>query len=877
MSERERLLEARLGTVPWRKWGPYLSERAWGTVREDYSADGTAWEYFPHDHARSRAYRWSEDGIAGICDDQQYLCFALAFWNGRDPIIKERLFGLTGNEGNHGEDCKELYYYLDCTPSHAYMKLRYLYPTHAFPYDRLVAENRRRGRARPEFELTDTGVLERGYFEIDVTYAKAAPEDIVARIEVTNRGTEPAELHLLPTLWFRNTWSFHRRAHKPSILRDGDAHVRAERERLGTYWAAFDGSPELLFCENESNTERLWGVPNGTPTPKDAINDGVVGRDTSGLRSGHGTRVAAHYALHLLPGERTEIRARLASVRHGAPFADVADVLHRRQEEADRFYADLAGESTIPEVNEIQRQAFAGLLWSKQFYHYTVDRWLRGDPGHPPPPAGRERGRNSAWMHLNAADILSMPDKWEYPWFASWDLAFHCIPLALVDPDFAKDQLVIIVREWYMHPNGQVPAYEWAFGDVNPPVHAWAAWRVYKIDEKRSGVADRAFLERVFHKLLLNFTWWVNRKDAEGNNVFEGGFLGLDNIGVFDRSAQLPGGGTIEQADATSWMAMYCLNMLRIALELARENHTYEDVATKFFEHFLYIARAINEFSSDGAGLWDEEDGFYYDVLKRPDGRTVPMKLRTMVGLTPLFAVETLEPELLAALPGFKERWDWFIRNRPSLAGNVLTLDHGVAGRVLLSIVPTDRLVRILSRMLDEREFLSPYGIRALSRAHLAEPFRLELDGQEFTVRYEPAESSTGLFGGNSNWRGPVWYPVNFLLMESLQKFNHFYGNDLKVPCPLGSGRDLPLWAVAKDLSVRLIRLFLRDVDGRRPVNGHDRGGFLDRQEGVLFYEYFDGDTGRGIGASHQTGWTALVAKLIDQSGDLIEGESRTR
>jgi hypothetical protein len=872
MPERRRLVAARMGEAPWKRWGPYLSERAWGTVREDYSPNGTAWEFFPHDHARSRVYRWNEDGLAGISDEQQFLCLALALWNEQDPILKERLFGLTGNEGNHGEDCKEVYFYLDSTPTHSYMKMRYVYPTRAYPYADLVRENARRGKDAPEYELMDTGALDDGYFEVDVTYAKAAPEDIILRVDVTNRSDRPARLRVLPTLWFRNTWAFRKNARTPAIVQEGPNRVRAERDRFGTYWCAFAGQPELLFCENETNVRRLWGVGGGPEAPKDAINDAVLAGSTTSLMTERGTKVAAHYTLTLEAGETGTVWARLSDQPNEMAFDDAEEIVASRKQEADAFYAELQP-SVMSEVGDVQRQAFAGMLWSKQFYHYAVERWLKGDPGQPTPPAERWNGRNHEWIHLNNADILSMPDKWEYPWFAAWDLAFHCIPLALVDPDFAKEQLVTILREWYMHPNGQVPAYEWAFGDVNPPVQAWAAWRVYKIDQKRAGVGDRDFLERVFHKLLLNFTWWVNRKDAEGNNVFEGGFLGMDNVGVFDRNMRFPDGTFIEQADATSWMAMYSLNMLQIALELARENSVYEDVATKFFEHFLYIARACNEFSAGGAGLWSEEDGFYYDVLRRGDGSAVPMRLRTMVGLTPLFAVETLEPDVLERLPGFAERFHWFLRTRPDLAKNVVTLDHGVAGRRLLSIVPSDRLVRVLRRMLDEGEFLSPYGIRALSRAHSDPPYEFYLDGTRHTVRYEPGESSTGLFGGNSNWRGPIWFPVNYLLLESLQKFNHYYGHDLTVPCPVGSERELTLGEVASELSVRLIKPFLKEENGRRPVFGYDASGFLDRQDGILFHEYFHGDTGRGVGASHQTGWTGLVAKLIDQSGDLIEGE----
>ncbi|HZO28598.1 MAG TPA: glucosidase [Chloroflexota bacterium] len=891
MRERARLAETRAGTADWKRWGPYLSERAWGTVREDYSADGTAWEYIPHDHARSRAYRWSEDGLGGICDSRQYLCLSLALWNERDPILKERLFGLTGNQGNHAEDCKEVYYYLDCTPTHSWMRFRYLYPIRAYPYAELLEENRRRGRDDPEYELTDTSAFDDGLYEVDVTYAKAAPEDILMRIDVTRVGPPSAtdrtqresgdntatRIRVLPTLWFRNTWSWKHRASKPRISRVGPSTLRAEHDVLGARWCAVSGDPELLFCDNETNSKRLFDFP-GSAAPKDAIGDAIVSGRRERLLVDAGTKVAAHYTLELRPGETQSIWVRLSNHPLDLPFQDATAIVADRQAEADAFYASLAPShlpADSPRIQDgvnVQRQAFAGLLWSKQFYHYDVDLWLRGDPGQPTPPQARLRGRNHDWRHLYADDILSMPDKWEYPWFAAWDLVFHCIPLALVDPDFAKEQLVLLLREPYMHANGQIPAYEWAFGDTNPPVHAWAAWRVYKIDQKRSGVADIRFLERVFHKLLLNFNWWVNRKDSEGKNVFQGGFLGLDNVSIFDRSAMHRSKMYFEQADATSWMAMYCLNMLRIALELALSNSVYEDVASKFFEHFLYIAHTMNNLVEAGFGLWSEEDGFYYDILHQEHGQFLPVKVRSIVGLTPLFAVETLEPDILERLPNFAARFHWFINHRPALAANVASLERRVAGRRLLSVLSQERLVRLLRYMLDKAEFLSDFGIRSTSRIHLERPCVVHLDGQEAEVRYEPGESRSQLFGGNSNWRGPIWFPINYLIIESLQKFNHYYRDDLKVACPTGSDRLLNLEEVAADLSLRLVRLFVRDEHGRRPVFGEDLANFYNSREGILFYEYFHGDTGRGIGASHQTGWTGLVAKLITQSGDLLEG-----
>jgi Glycosyl hydrolase family 63 C-terminal domain len=872
VAERVRLAETAAGTARWDRWGPYLAERQWGTVREDYSADGTAWDSFPHDHARSRAYRWGEDGLLGISDDAARLCFAVTLWNGADPILKERLFGLTGPEGNHGEDVKEIYHYLDATPSHAYLKARYRYPQRAFPYDELLAESRRRSRAEPEYELAETGIFDDGrYFDVQVEYAKAAADDIFIRISATNRGPEPAALHLLPTLWFRNTWSWGRHHARPTLAAAGSIVggnvVRAEHAQLGVYHLVAGGSPTLLFTENVSNAERLWGVENSSPYVKDGIGavviDGQAGRVNPDAT---GTKVAAHYRLTVAAGGTEVVLLRLAKGAARSPTPDAEDVFASRIADADAFYATLAGRTLTPDEALVQREAFAGLIWSKQWYHYDVAEWLDGDPSSPPPPAAREHGRNSGWRTLNNGDVLSMPDSWEYPWYAAWDLAFHCLPLALLDPAFAKHQLLLLTREWYMHPNGQLPAYEWAFSDVNPPVHAWSAWRVYKIDRRVSGVADRAFLERIFHKLLLNFTWWVNRKDSDGHNVFQGGFLGLDNIGVFDRSAPLPVDGHLGQADGTAWMGMYSLNMLVIALELASEDPVYEDIATKFFEHFLYIAGALNGVGVESVPLWDETDSFFYDTLHLATGEYIPLKVRSLVGLIPLLAVETLEPALLQKMPEFRRRMRWFLANRPELAGLVPSWEEpGVGERRLLALVHGQRMTSLLRRMLDEGEFLSDHGIRSLSRTHRDEPYVLDLDGTRNTVSYEPAESRTGLFGGNSNWRGPVWFPINFLLIEALQKFDHYYGPEFAVECPTGSGKTVSLGDAANELSDRLISIFTRDASGRRPVHGSDgRDGTSPLDDDPLFFEYFDGETGAGLGASHQTGWTGLVAKLLE-------------
>jgi hypothetical protein len=877
-AEAQRLEEDARRQKNWKRWGPYVSERQWGTVREDYSANGTAWEYFPHDHARSRAYRWGEDGIAGICDRHQFICFALALWNGRDPILKERLFGLTGNQGNHGEDVKEYYFYLDATPTHSFMRYLYKYPQAEFPYAQLVDENRRRGRDALEFELIDTGVFDADrYFDVCVEYAKASTEDILIRIHVTNRGPEAVPVHVLPTLWFRNTWSWglgerRPRLHQTESVADASV-IQLQHDYYDQRWLYCDGAPELLFTHNETNTRRLWNDPEGAAYVKDGINEYIVHGNSHAVHPGRsGTKAAAHYPLAVGAGETTTLRLRFTNGDMAQPFDPSFDeVFTQREREADEFYASVIPAHVSPDGQQVMRQALAGLLWNKQFYHYDVDRWLRGDPAGPDPPAERLQGRNHDWTHLYNADVISMPDKWEYPWYAAWDLAFHCVALALVDITFAKEQLILMLREWYMHPNGELPAYEWALSDCNPPVHAWAAWRVYKIEKRRRGVGDRAFLERVFHKLLLNFTWWVNRKDTNGRNVFEGGFLGLDNVGVFDRSAPLPTGGHIEQSDGTSWMGMYCLNMLAIALELAEQDASYQDVASKFFEHFVYICRAMNNMANEGIELWDARDGFYYDVLHLPDGRHFPLRVRSIVGLVPLFAIETLESDIVDKLPGFKRRMQWFIENRPEFGDNVETsTSSGGLVRRFLSLVNRERLRCVLRYMLDETEFLSPYGVRALSRFHGEHPYVLDVGGVAYQVDYEPAESRTGVFGGNSNWRGPVWFPMNFLLIESLQKFHWYLGDAYKVECPVGSGRMLNLWDVATELSHRLTRIFLRNADGRRAVFGGNDKFQTDPhwRDLLLFYEYFHGDNGAGMGASHQTGWTALVAKLLQQIGE---------
>ncbi|MCC6195984.1 MAG: glucosidase, partial [Burkholderiales bacterium] len=857
-------------------WGPYLSERQWGTVREDYSADGSAWEYLPHDHARSRAYRWGEDGIAGICDSQQRLCLALALWNGADPILKERLFGLTGKEGNHGEDVKEYYFYLDNVPSHAYMKYLYKYPQRAYPYADLVEENRRRTHLDPEYELLDTGIFEDDrYFDVVIEYAKAAATDVLVRITATNRSLYAAPLHILPTLWFKNDWTWAGKASRPRIAveRENDAGVvlRAAHRSLPPYWLHCEPPEEMLFTENETNLARLFGAPNPTPYVKDAFHEYVVDARRDAVNPARtGSKAAAHYAFPVGAGETVTVRLRLrADGALDAPFGSAFDaMLAQRLAEADAFYRRITPFDIPADMRNVQRQAFAGLLWNKQYYRYMVERWLEGDPAEPAPPASRKHGRNHNWWHLAAADVLSMPDKWEYPWFAAWDMAFHTIPFAMIDPDFAKAQLILLTREWYMHPNGQIPAYEWAFSDVNPPVHAWAAMRVYQIEEKFYGRTDRDFLERIFQKLLINFTWWVNRKDAEGNNIFEGGFLGLDNISVFDRTSGLPGGGVLEQADGTSWMAMYCLNLLGIALELAKKDAVYQDVATKFFEHFLYIGAAINKLGERTGGLWNEEDGYYYDVLRLPDGSFTPIRARTISGLIPIFAVAVADREAVAGFADFAQRMQWLTANRPELLSGLGDMTRkGVQDRLRLAIVNTDKLKRILQPLLDPEQMLSPHGVRSVSRQYREHPLSVQIGGQRFTLDYAPAESSTTLFGGNSNWRGPVWFPLNYLLIEALQKHDAVLGESFKVECPTGSGTQVQLWEVTTDLTRRLITLFTRDEDGRRPVNGMREKFQSDPywRDLIAFHEFFHGDSGEGLGASHQTGWTGVVAKLIHQ------------
>jgi len=901
-AEQARLAENKSRGEPWHFWGPYLAERAWGTVREDYSANGDAWNFFPHEHARSRVYRWNEDGLAGICDRKGRLCFAFAFWNERDPFLKERLFGLSGPQGNHGEDAKELYWYTDATPTHSYMSMLYRYPQQAFPYQQLIAQNAARGRHEREFELCDTGVLAGNrFFDIAIDYAKAAPHDIVIRVTASNCGPEAATLHLLPTLWFRNTWSWGRDDRKPNLRARGPREIEATHHSLGTYRLYCEGAGQLLFTENESNLGRLWGVANVPAFVKDSIHANLIGGQTAATNPQQvGTKAAAHYKFTIQPGKAQMVRLRLVKIDNptttaeagptqparsrelASPeeiFRDFDRVLERRKAEANDFFAELAPAGLSEEHAAIQRQAFAGLIWNKQFYHYIVEQWLDGDPAQPPPPPERQSGRNSGWRHVYNDAVMSMPDKWEYPWYASWDLAFHCIPLALIDPQFAKQQLELIVREWYQHPNGQLPAYEWNFSDVNPPVIAWAAWRVFQIERKQSGEGDRAFLESVFHKMLLAFTWWVNRKDSEGHNIFQGGFLGLDNIGVFNRSAMLPDGTHLEQSDATSWMGMFCLNLMRIALELALHNHVYENIATKFFEHFLSIAGAINNLCGKGTGLWDEEDEFYYDILHTPGGRFFPLKVRSLVGLMPLLAVDVIQPDLIDAVPEFKRRVEWYLAHRPELASLISRwYEPGMRERRLVALTRGHRMKCLLRRMLDPEEFLSDYGVRSLSKFHHAHPYSLTVRGEEKVVSYEPAESQSAIFGGNSNWRGPVWFPINYLLIESLQQFHHYYGDDFKVECPTRSGNFLTLRQIADELSNRLIKLWLRDEKGGRPF---ERGQVAwasqpmsHRQdadatsERYLFHEYFHGDTGAGLGASHQTGWTALVAKLIQQQGE---------
>ena len=856
-------------------WGPYLSERQWGTVREDYSDNGDAWNYFPHDHARSRAYRWGEDGLAGISDEEQRLCLALALWNGQDPILKERLFGLTNGEGNHGEDVKEYYYYLDATPNHSYLKMLYKYPQAAYPYSRLVEENRNRGLQDNEFELIDTGVFDKNrYWDVFIEYFKASPDDILAQITIYNRGPEAAALHVLPQLWFRNMWSWNPAMAKPEISAQGPV-LAAIHPQLGTYYLYVEDQAELLFCENETNVARLYGAAS-QGYYKDAFHEYLVHGNRSAVNPLlRGSKACVHLSARVGAGASAKFRLRLSQVENPAPFADFDPIASARKSDCDDFYFRIQANLEHEDARLVQRQAFAGMIWNKQYYEYDVRRWLAGDSDSSPPPSQRQSGRNSEWQHLNSGTVLSMPDTWEYPWFASWDLAFHAVTFSLIDPEFAKQQLVELLHVWSLHPNGQLPAYEWNFSDANPPVHAWASWRVFQIDRKfrreqaPDDPGDLAFLERIFQKLLLNFTWWVNQKDMHGRDLFQGGFLGLDNIGVFNRDQALPHGGYLSQSDGTSWMAMYTLALMRIALELAQHNIVYDDMATKFFEHFLYIAGAMADMGGRGVGLWDEGDGFYYDVLNTPDGRAVPMRVRSMVGLIPLFAVETLDPELLEKVPGFNRRMEWFLTYRPDLAMLVSRwFVSGKGERKLLSLLRGHRMKAILRRMLDPNEFLSDYGIRSVSRYHLEHPYTYWTDdGRPLSVDYEPSESRSRLFGGNSNWRGPIWFPVNFLIIESLQKFYHYYGDDFKVECPTGSGTFITIDQVAAELTDRLTKIFLKNSEGSRQVNAlyprfQQDENFRDY---VPFYEFFDGDTARGAGASHQTGWTGIIAKLLER------------
>jgi Glycosyl hydrolase family 63 C-terminal domain len=868
--EQIRLAETKAGTAPWQKFGPYLTERQWGTVREDYSPDGNAWNSVTHDMARSYAYRWGEEGLGGISDDQQLLCFGLGLWNGRDPQLKERLFGLTNGQGNHGEDVKECYYYLDSTPTHSYMKMLYKYPQRGFPYQRLRTENARRSRQEPEYELLDTGIFnQQKYFDVFIEYAKAGPEDLLVQITVHNRGPKTAPLHILPQLWFRNTWSWGYDDYRPQMRRLDATTVEVEHRDLGRYYLYCADHPELLFCDNDTNCPRLFGDEAGEEEfYKDGINEYVVQGNRLAVNPAHaGTKMAAHYAFRVAPGTSRRVCLRLSVHRMEEPFSAFDHHFAERLGEADDFFNCLQETQPDPDARNIYRQAVAGMLWSKQYYYYDVTQWLDGDPGADYLPLARRRGRNSHWRHLRNADLVSMPDKWEYPWYAAWDLAFHCVPLAVVDSEFAKNQLRLLTRDWYMHPNGQLPAYEWNFSDVNPPVHAWATWRVYKMDQKlNDGRGDHAFLEMLFHRLVMNFTWWVNRKDRNNHNIFEGGFLGLDNIGVFDRSAPLPTGGYIEQADGTSWMAMYALNLMRIALELAKSNPVYQDMAGKFFEHFLYIAEAMTHAGDGSFNLWDEEDEFFYDVLRLPDDERVKLKVRSIVGLIPLFAVEVLDEEMLDAMPAFTARLRWLLDNRPQLSALVSRWQEpGKGERHLLSLLRRHRLEKLLTRMLDEAEFLSDYGIRALSKHHEAQPYVYNTPEADFVVKYEPGESESDLFGGNSNWRGPVWFPINYLIIESLQRFHFYYGDALTVEYPTGSGQRLTLNGVANALAERLTRIFRRDAEGRRPAFGHYELLQKDPhfRDYLLFHEYFHGDDGHGLGASHQTGWTGLVIRLL--------------
>jgi len=887
-AEQQRLDDERNGTTPWKKWGPYLSERQWGTVREDYSTNGDAWNYFPHDHARSRAYRWGEDGLGGISDDHNLLCFALALWNGNDPILKERLFGLTNSEGNHGEDVKEYYFYLDSTPTHSYMKYLYKYPQAAYPYEDLIHTNRNRSRYELEYELLDTGIFDSDrYFDVFVEYAKADAEDVLIKISIANRGPEAAPIHLLPTLWFRNTWSWNVAGAKPTLTKvegTGNSVVHAHvndtlfQKLIADYYFYCEGIPPLLFTENETNNERLFGTANASPYVKDGINNYIVHGQQNAVNPNLGTKVSPHYNLVVEAGETKVIRLRLtpnAPDSVGNPFGSYFDqVLADRRQEADEFYNTVIPPKVQADRDRanVMRQALAGMMWTKQYFYYDLDVWLRERNITPwTQPHARKHVRNSDWFHMHNDDIISMPDKWEYPWYAAWDLAFHMIPISLIDPDFAKDQLMLMLREDYLHPNGQIPAYEWNFGDVNPPVHAFATWEIYVRDrERNNGVGDIEFLKYAFSKLLINFTWWVNRKDEGGNNIFQGGFLGLDNIGVFDRSSPLPTGGYLDQADGTAWMAFFSQRMFQIAVELALHDSLYEDLAIKFFEHTMWIAGAMDRIGVHQDELWDEEDGFFYDVLQFPDGDAVRLKVRSMVGLLPMMAVAVFPREAFDKLPRFREEAQEFIMRHPELTENVhLPMQYGVRDRLMLSVLNETKLRRLLARMLDETEFLSDYGIRALSRYHLDNPYIFYHGGQEYKVGYVPGDSTSGMFGGNSNWRGPIWFPVNLLLLRALMQLYGYYGDSFKIECPTGSGQYMTLFEVSAEIAERLVRIFCKDESGRRPVYGETEKFQTDPhwQDLILFYEYFHGDNGAGIGASHQTGWTGCIARVIQGLG----------
>jgi hypothetical protein len=857
--------QSRLKDPNWKKWGPYLTDRQWGTVREDYSENGGAWDFVTHDMARSKAYRWGEEGIAGISDDQHLLCFALALWNKKDPIIKERYFGVTGNEGNHGEDVKEYYYYLDSTPTHSYMKMLYKYPQLEYPYGRLVDENRRRSKTEPEFELIDTGIFnEDKYFDVFVEYAKNKPEDILIKISVYNRGKEDASLHLLPTLWFRNTWAWGYDDYEPAIVAEGSGQMVIKHQQLGDLHFYCEGNPELLFTDNETNTKRLYNHEDKKKFYKDGINDYLVyGNETAVNPEKKGTKTAADYNVNVKVDGCVVIRLRLSKEELKNPFTEFEKVFDERKNDADNFYHDLQNKIDTEDAKLVQRQALAGMMWGKQYYYFNVKQWLNGDPSQPPPPSSRKYGRNTTWPHMKNADIISMPDKWEYPWFAAWDLAFHCIPIALIDPEFAKNQLSLLTKEWYMHPNGQLPAYEWAFGDVNPPIHPWAVYFVYALEKEFGGHADIDFLKASFNKLLLNFTWWVNRKDPNGKNVFEGGFLGLDNIGVFDRSAPLPTGGHLEQADGTAWMAFYCQVMLQMSLELAEYDHVYEEMAIKFAEHFYWIASAMSGGSEGGYKMWDEEDHFFYDVLCLPDGQTTLLRIRSLVGILPLCAATVLPPVIEQRYPELLKRVRGFLADHPELAEGMAPKNE--AGAFMLSIMDEKKLRYVLEKMLDEKEFLSPYGIRSISRYHAEHPYIFYVKGQEYRVDYWPAESESGMFGGNSNWRGPIWFPINALIVRALHNLHLYYGDNFKVECPTGSGNLMTLGEVASEIANRLTNIFVRDENGKRALYGYNDKFQKDTNwsDYLLFYEYFHGDNGSGVGASHQTGWSGFVAALI--------------